>query len=156
MKIIRCTLYTQEGRGPSAVMRQTDLDAPFDQVVEKLTAPCPPGFVVYDIFDMELPSILEATTEALLRMDASKQQDDNLAILYFWAIQQFGILSDRGVVQTTEPAPLPPDRLAYALRHVAANPAYRGQTVNLFTTDTAVSLRNGVVTTKPRRKHDLR
>ena len=144
MRVLRSTLYLGTDGGVSTVLRESDTVDTLDSIMHRLNES--DALVVYDLFELDDEGgIMAATAEAMARRDLHIEQ--NMAILYYWSVESWRLITDGGTIRTTRPAPLSREQITYVLERLAARTDYRNYTIEMFTIDgDAVTLAEGKVT----------
>lgn len=94
-----------------------------------------PGFLTYDIFDMEDGEVIQATQAAMARVDQRREAD--MAVLYFWTMKviEKPAFSDTGAVLTKDPAPLTASDVEVVFDQIKRHPAYKHHVLVTATED---------------------
>lgn len=91
-------------------------------------------------------SIEDASVEGMRRRDARADQEENQAILYYWSVFKWGVLTDGGTLTMDKPAPLTRDEIAVVLEQLARHPEYEGfRIISTDQTGALVVLANGKI-----------
>lgn len=133
MRILRLSHYPvppyHGGKPMTVILREPDLGV---EVAEAIAGAMFPGaLTLHEVFEIPgTPSIAQATTEAMRRMEPMADDEINMAILYHWDAQALSTCTASGVVMNPDPAPLSRNRIRQVLMQLAQHPNYQdGQTV---------------------------
>lgn len=101
----------------------------------------PDTFAIHDIFELD-GGIVEATAHSVVTIDGEYEQ--NMAVLYFYAINMLTLLKPYGLWQTPDPSPLRVEDITYVFKRVIERDEYKGQTLRTHSPEgVSVSVVNG-------------
>lgn len=136
MKVLRVSIFIAAGVPPMTyVMRERDLAVPMEEV---MTVFPPNQFVIYDSFEMEDGEIYDATAEAARRQQERAQDEDNMAMLYYYDVAAFPSMRDGGTIAGTVPAPLSVEQIGQVFEQLSQHEGYRDFRLTILSTDLRV------------------
>lgn len=87
-------------------------------------------FVICDVFDVPAGTdIVTATLLAGKRQEKVIDDEANMAVLYFWALQNMKLVSEKGFVVSKSQAPLDTEQIEAVFRQIGQAPAYKHQSL---------------------------
>lgn len=105
-----------------------------------------PGLlIIHEIFEAS-DSLEAATVEAARRQQANAEQEAHQAMLYYWTVSQWHLVTAGGTLLMDKPAPLSREEIEVVFAQLAQHPDYRGIHIISHTrTGEMVELVNGKI-----------
>lgn len=143
MRVLRSSAYSPALKPLTTVMRDSDVI----DTLESIRAGIPREddvLVITDLFEMEDGVIEAATHAALARLN--RDEERNMAILYFWATMTLRSVTDEGMLVMPAPAPLSEEQVRAVFEQIVQHSAYRHQHVEIPAADgTRIVIEDGVI-----------
>lgn len=122
MRVLRSSCFVDMVHPPlTTVVRDKDIRDTLESAA--ISSQQPGTLVVHDIFEMpDHATIQHATRKAMQRIDLKREQ--NMAVLFFWSLGHFRLLTKGGTLFMDKPAPLTPEDIRYVFEQLKVEPSY--------------------------------
>lgn len=141
MKWLRATMWKPDLTTMTVIVSAADVTVPLEEIGHPDGADM---LTVDDIFELESDDLAYATQVAGRRAHIAKDDERNMAILYYWLVGHMRIVKEGGVLGTEKPAPLSTDAIKVVFRQLMEHPQYRGFTLQATSNDgTPISMKEG-------------
>lgn len=148
-RLVRTTFWPPPGNPPvTMAVLEDDLKVSAEELVESwlVESEGRPGFVTYEFVETTETDIVVAVEEAIRGAEEKREDEQNMALAYYWYLGALAGASPTGTVLSTLPAPLTRDQLAWVFRSIAHCKAYESQSIVVPLRDgTTIKMVNGEV-----------